>query len=125
MNAFLIALFIIIGIMLGIVGYQLFNNYKKLKKKYKTAWPAKHRLDANGNLQYSVDGKIWTNIFGYSENFDYGKYKGPALEYIHIDNIGAFDVWKNNLSTIERCHEWNKKALDTYIREVKEYLKDK
>ena len=34
MNVFLIALFIIIGIMLGIVGYHLFNNYKKLKYKY-------------------------------------------------------------------------------------------
>ena len=125
MNTFLAILFSVMGVMYILAGWSIYNMYKKLKKKYKTAWPAKHRLDANGNLQYSVDGKIWTNILGYSEDFDYGKYKGPALEYIHIDNTGAFNVWKNNLSTIERCHEWNRKALDTYIREVKEYLKDK
>lgn len=127
MNTFLIALFIIIGIMLGIVGYHLFNNYKKLKYKYEKCYPVQHRLDADGNLQYSVDGKLWTYIVAYTDDFDYGTGHGPALGYINIkhDDKGTFEVWKNNLHSMQKCHEWNKAALDLYIGKVKEYLKSK
>ena len=127
MNVFLMALFIIIGIMLGIVGYHLFNNYKKLKYKYEKCYPVQHRLDADGNLQYSVDGKLWTYIVAYTDDFDYGTGHGPALGYINIkpNDKGTFEVWKNNLHSMQKCHEWNKAALDLYIGKVKEYLKSK
>lgn len=127
MNVFLIALFIITGIILGIVGYHLFNNYKKLKYKYEKCYPVQHRLDADGNLQYSVDGKLWTYIVAYTDDFDYGTGHGPALGYIQFksDEGDEYKSWCNMLYSMQQCHEFNEKALDLYIGKIQEYLKDK
>jgi len=127
MNTFLIVLYIIIGIMLGILGYVYFTNYKKLKYKYEKCWPVQHRLDKDGNLQYSVDGKLWTYIVGYAEDFDYGTGHGPALGYIQFksDETDEYKSWCNMLYSMQKCHEFNKAALDKYIGKIREYLKDK
>ena len=127
MNTFLIVLYIIIGIMLGVLGYIYFTNYKKLKYKYEKCWPVQHRLDKDGNLQYSVDGKLWTYIVGYAEDFDYGTGHGPALGYIQFksDETDRYKAWCNMLYSIQKCHEFNKKALDLYIEKIHECLKDK
>lgn len=124
MNTFLIVLYIIIGIMLGVLGYIYFTNYKKLKYKYEKCWPVELRLDNEGNLQYSVDNKIWTYIIGYSDDFDYGTGHGPALGYINI-KPDDLPMWHSNLYSMQKCHEWNKKALDLYINKLREYLEKK
>ena len=127
MNTYLIVLFIVLGIMIGIFGFQIFKNYKNLKYKYEKCWPVQHRLDKDGNLQYSVDGKLWTYIIGYTEDFDYGTGHGPALGYIQFksDEEDEYKSWCNMLYSMQQCHEFNKKALDLYIGKIQEYLKDK
>lgn len=127
MNTYLIVLFIVLGMMIGIFGFYIFKNYKNLKYKYEKCWPVQHRLDKDGNLQYSVDGKLWTYIVGYAEDFDYGTGHGPALGYIHFnsDEIDKYKSWCNMLYSMQQCHEFNKKALTRYIEKINECLKDK
>lgn len=125
MNTYLIVLFIVLVIMIGVFGIQIFKNYKNLK--YEKCCPVQHRLDKDGNLQYSVDGKLWTYIIGYAEDFDYGTGHGPALCYIQFnsDETDRYKSWCNMLYSIDKCNEFNKKALDLYIKKIHEYLKDK
>jgi hypothetical protein len=127
MNTYLIVLFIVLVIIIGLFCFQIFKKYKNLKYKYEIYWPVQHRLDKDGNLQYSVDGKLWTYIIGYVEKFNYGTGYGPALSYIQFksDEEYEYESWCNMLYSMQKCHEFNKKALDLYIGKIKEYLKDK
>lgn len=127
MNTYLIVLSIVLVIMIGIFGIQIFKNYKNLIYKYEKCWPVQHRLDKDGNLQYSVDGKLWTYIVGYVEDFDYGTGHGPALVYIQFnsDETDIYESWCNMLYSIQQCHEFNKKALTQYIEKIHECLKNK
>lgn len=100
--------------------------YKKNKelKKIKKNWSIKHRLDKNGYLQYSVDGKLWTHIMGYDENTNYGEYTAPGFGYLKFDseNDEKYPMWCNMLNTMQKCHEWNKAALEHYREGMTHYL---
>ena len=125
MSEFLFVICFIIIVLLSINFVSISNKYNKLKYMYEYEWPVKHRLDHNGFLQYSVNGVLWTHIVGYNECFDFGDHKGPFLEYLKFegeddDNYKAFC---NTLSTMQKCHEWNRNALDLYINEINKQLK--
>jgi len=126
MNTYLLVLFLVLTFALCMYGVYIYRIYKKLKYKYETWWPVKHRLDENGYFQYSVDGKTWTYIFGFTKDFNYGDYVGPALNYIHfdLDEKDEYLHWCNMLYTMQKCHEFNKRALDLYFESIKKYLKD-
>jgi hypothetical protein len=89
-----------------------------MKYKYKYAYPVKHRLDDNGFLQYSIDGKTWTNIIKYINT-----EKGPELKYMHYDKDSSDYVnICNLLNTMQICHKWNKNEFRKYKSSITEYL---
>ena len=110
MNVYLIVLFIVLVIMIGIFGFQIFKNYKNLKYKYEKCWPVQHRLDKDGNLQYSVDGKLWTDIIIYP----YNECIESNLIFLKPKNNDEFELYKTKLNTMQKCHVWNTKQLLLY-----------
>lgn len=105
---------------MGATLYSIYEKYKEYKTKL-TWWPVQHRLDDKNRLQYSVDGKLWTYIMGFEDEHDYGDYKGPGFGYIVI-TPEELDTWRNMLYTLQKCHEWNKAALNHYREAIEKYL---
>ena len=110
--------------MLGFILQNMYNKLQIFKYKYENSYPVKHRLDKNNNLQYSVDGNLWTNIIIYNSPYEYNN-QDPTLTYLNLKNENSYNAWCNTLSTLQKCHEWNKNALDSYVEAIKIYLKDK
>ena len=120
MSNWIVFLFTMIIILLCIALNSMYNRYKELKLKLKW-WPVLHRLDDQNRLQYSVDGKLWTYVMGFVEEFDYGTYKGPGFTYIVLEDE-ELDEWSNMLYTLQKCHEWNRSALNHYREAIDKYL---
>lgn len=125
MNYFLIILLIIYVVIFVFIGIYLYKIHKDFKLRCKN-YPVKHRLDENGYFQYSVDGKLWTYLMGFVEDFNYGKYKGPGFTYIKFlsNETDTYKQWCNMLNNIDECHEWNKSALNHYREAINKYIKN-
>ena len=118
MNIFITCFSIIYAALVVLCTYTTYINIKHTKYKYKYAWPVQHRLDNNGFIQYSVDGKTWTNLI----KFVNGK-NGPELNYMHYDNDSSDYInICNILKTMQLCHQWNKNEFRKYKSSITEYL---
>ena len=112
MNTFVVCFLIIYGLLVALCTYAAYVNIKHTIYKYKYAWPVKHRID-NGIMQYSVDGKLWTDIVIY--DFD--------LKYLKPKDNDEFESYKTKLNTMQECHKWNTEQLRLYCNKIREIIK--
>lgn len=115
--------FIVLVILFILVLFIIWNNMNEINK-LRDSWFVEHRLDEKGRFQYSVDGNTWTYVMGYDPHTNYGDYIGPGFVYITFDseNDEEYPMWCNMLNTMQKCHEWNKNALEHYREGIIHYI---
>lgn len=110
-----LSIFCIVSIIVGLyVTYVIINRHYNYIKY--GDYPVKHRINENGVFQYSVGCNLWTDICVYNND-----NSNPNLIYLKI-NWDEYKEWCNRLSTMKKCHDFNRKELQTYIAALQKYL---
>ena len=104
----------------------IYKNFKRCKS-LNSYYPVKLRTTDDKILQYSIDGKEWNDIMGFYDKMKYldkngNIYEAPGFVRMRIGDDQTADDWQGCLGSIQKVHEWNKKAFEHYKEAIYKYL---